>query len=59
MTRDQMYALIKYSIRGACTKAPLESLDGFGDVTRREIDDFFESAAFAVESQVDRGNFDE
>jgi len=53
MTRDQMYALIKYSIRGACTKAPLESLEGFDDVTRREIDDFFESAAFAVEAQVD------
>jgi hypothetical protein len=56
MTHDQMYDLIEYSIQGACTKAPLEALDGFGDVSRREVEEFFQSAAFAVKAQVDRGN---
>jgi len=58
MTRDQMYALIDCSIRSACTKAPLEGLHGFDDVSRQEIAEFFQIAAFAVEAQVDRGNFE-
>lgn len=58
MTRDQMYALINYTIRGACTKAPLESLDGFDDVTRQEVGEFFKFAAFAVSAQVERGDYD-
>ena len=58
MTHDQMYALIEYSIRSACTKAPLEGLDGFDDVSRREIEEFFDFAAFAVDAQVERGNYD-
>jgi hypothetical protein len=53
-----MYELTNYVIRGACTKGPLEDLDGFDDVTRREIEEFYALAAFAVESQIDRGNFD-
>jgi hypothetical protein len=58
MTHNQMYDLINYTLRGASTKAPLEDLVGFDDVSRLEIEEFFYLAASAVEGQVDQGNFD-
>ena len=57
MTRDDMMAIVNYSIRGASTKAPLED-EGL-DIPRDDVERFFYRVAGYIENAIDNGDFDE
>jgi hypothetical protein len=52
-----MLTIVNYSIRGASTKAPLED-EGL-DISRDDVEKFFQEVAGYVETGINLGCFDE
>ena len=57
MTRDDMLDIIDHSIRGASTKAVVEDLQV--EISRRDVENFFNLVAEFVETGINTGFFDE
>ena len=57
MTRDDMMAIVDHSIREASTKAVVEDL--WVNISRNEVERFFNRVAGYIENAIDNGDFDE
>jgi hypothetical protein len=57
MTRDDMMDIVEHSIRYASTKSVVEDL--WTDISRDDVEKFFNRVAGYIENAIDNGDFDE